>query len=79
MTLTTNYVERQMSIETEPEPELEEEPELEVEDPGYNELQTLSGHSDDVGALVVDQATKTLFSGSYDDTIKVWTPDDSGN
>ena len=40
--------------------------------PGYV-LQTLSGHSDWVWALAYDQATKTLFSGSQDKTIKVWT------
>ena len=87
MTLTlttaraTNYVERQMPIETEPEPEPEleveelEEPELEQEElePGYNDSQTLSGHSRDVSALALDQDTKTLYSGSLDMTVKVWT------
>ena len=41
--------------------------------------ETLKEHSNSVVALASDQDTKTLFSGSVDDTIKVWTPDGSGN
>ena len=41
--------------------------------------ETLKEHSDRVVALASDQDTKTLFSGSADQTIKVWTPDGSGN
>ena len=41
--------------------------------------ETLKEHSDSVVALASDQDTKTLFSGSYDKTIMVWTPDGSGN
>merc|ERR1711964_353147 len=32
-----------------------------------------------VYTLTLDQDTKTLFSGSSDKTVKVWTPDGSGN
>ena len=41
--------------------------------------ETLKEHSDRVVALASDQDTKTLFSGSGDYTVKVWTPDGSGN
>eukprot|EP01046_Picozoa_sp_COSAG06_P011741 COSAG06_NODE_674_length_13168_cov_694.183641_7_plen_114_part_00 len=41
----------------------------------YTEAQTLVGHQGPVNALTFDPETKTLFSGSSDRTIKVWTYD----
>ena len=41
--------------------------------------ETLKEHSESVYALTYDQDTKILFNGSLDNTIKVWTPDGSGN
>ena len=40
--------------------------------------ETLKGHSNSVDAMTYDQESKTLFSGSQDESVKVWTPDDSG-
>jgi WD40 repeat protein len=41
----------------------------------------VTGHSNytSIYALAYDQDLKTLFSGSYDSTVKVWTRDGSGS
>jgi WD40 repeat protein len=39
------------------------------------EIKSLKGHSDEITSIAVDQAGKTLYSGSKDNTIIVWDID----
>ena len=46
--------------------------------PSLQELGTLTGHRENVWALAWDAGSQTLFSGSWDDTIKVWSKQRGG-
>ena len=78
--IAKNKIKREMAglrelLQTEPEPEPAEpepepaEPEPQPQ-PTYTEITTLSGHTDTVWALAIQEGK--LYSGSYDNTIKVW-------